>query len=93
MKIADITIQKEIELFSKLDHLRTFQKGEGQEMLNELENIRGLLSQNRLMYRKGLSKVADEITDYFSVLCTDFSKKDIKKEVSLLNKYRDQFYT
>lgn len=93
MKITDITIEKEMELFSKLDHLRTFQKGEGLKMLNELECIRELLGHNQLMYRKGLSKIADELTDYFSVLCTDFSKRDMKKEINLFNKYRDQFYS
>lgn len=93
MKIADLTVEKEIELFKKLDHLRTFQKDENQQLLSELENIRELLGQNRLMYRKELSTIADEFTDYFSIVCTDYSKRDLKKELKLLDKYRNQFYS
>ena len=83
---------KEIELFKMLDHLRTFQKNENHELLNELERIRELLNQNRLMYRKDLYLIAYEITDYFSIICTDYSKRDVKKENKMLDRYRDQFY-
>lgn len=93
IKIADLTLKKEIELFTKLDHLRTFQKEENHALLSEIESIQELLSQNRLMYRKDLYNIADEITDYFAILCKDYSKKDLKKEIKLLDKYRDRFYS
>ena len=92
MKIADLTLQKELELFEKLDHLRTFQKEENHQLLDEIVGIKDLLAHNRLMYRKQLYKTADETIDYFSKLCTDYSKRDPNKELKLLDKYRDQFY-
>ena len=43
MKITDMTLEKEMELFNKLDHLRTFQKGENHQILDEIVVIKVLL--------------------------------------------------
>lgn len=92
MKIADLSIEKEIELYRKLEHLRTYQKGEGQALLSDLEFIRELLNSNRLLYKKRIYSIADKYADYFSTVCTDYSRRDINKELRLLEEYRNLFY-
>lgn len=92
MKIADLSIKEEIDLYRKLDHLRIYQKGENQELLTELERIRELLNSNRLLYRKKVYKIAESYVDYFSSVCTDYTKRDAKLEIEKLEAFRDWFY-
>lgn len=92
MKITDICLAEEIELYKRIDQLRVFQKEDKHKMLDEIEVINNYLNTNRILIRKDIYKNAQELIDYFTKVCGDFSKRDIKLEAELLNKYKNSFY-
>lgn len=92
MKIADLCIKEEIELFKKLDKLRYFQSGEKHNMLDEIESVNNYLNANRILVDREVIDIAREILDYFTKVCVDFSTRDVKKEGNLFDKYKEKFY-
>lgn len=92
MKIADLCIKEEIELFKRLDKLRYFQKEDKHRMLDEIEDINSYLNANRILIDRNVIVIAREILDYFSKVCVDFSTRDLRKEGNLFEKYKEKFY-
>ena len=91
MKIADLSISAGVELFQGLDHLRSFQKTEVDQMLDQIQSLYLLLNSNKVLFSKSLYTKADMILSYFSDLCADYTKKDIKREMSLFEDYIKAF--
>lgn len=92
MKITEEAIKHELDTYRSLVKLRGFQRGDSSEMLSAIEALNISLSDNKLLFSKKYHKAATDIVEYFSVVCGDFIKKDVKKEKKLFEAIYNSFY-
>lgn len=91
-KINEISIDIEANVYTRLLTLHEIPSGNIDELV---ENVRGLLnykSDNNLFIKEELGKIIDDMVDYYTDLCYDFSKKDKENEEKKLKEYRVKFY-
>lgn len=91
MKITELAIKCEVSTYQSLVKLRWFQRGDASQMLSMIEKLNIELSDNKLLFSKKYHKAATEIVDYFSVVCGDFTKKDVKREKRLFDVLYNSF--
>lgn len=92
MKIAEISIAKEISIFKSLVELRGFQKNESAELLDSIQTLQIQLNNDRILFSTHFYKAAQEIVEYFSIVAGDYTRKDVKKESSLFDSLYDSFH-
>ena len=91
-KIMELSIEKEAELFEKLEKMSLFTKGEEHALLNNISDTECLMSKNRIFYSKKLYHHSITILDYYKRINSDLSKKDLKKEEKLFDEYHKMYY-
>ena len=91
MKITELAIQCELSTYHSLVKLRGFQRGDASQMLSMIETLNVELSDNKLLYSKKYHKEAIDIVEYFSVVCGDFTKKDVNREKKLFDALYNSF--
>lgn len=91
-RIAELAITKEVEIYQSLIKLKGYQKGEAIELLDTLETLNLSINLERILLSKRYISSVEEILEYFSVICADFSKKDIKREQVLFDSLYKSFH-
>lgn len=86
------SVEIESYLYGELQKFSSFQKNESHELLDAIVNLQTYIEGNHLYIRKKLLRICTEMVDYYSVVCTDFKRKDPSKELKLLEKYKKTFY-
>ena len=85
MKIAELSIANEVNTYKLLIQLRGYQNGDSALLLSAIENLNIILNNDKLLFSSKFHKAAEDIVEYFSVVCGDFTKKDIQKEKKLFD--------
>ena len=91
-KITELSIEKEAELFEKLEKISLFTKGEEHTLLDNISNVECLMSKNRIFYSKKIYHHSITILDYYKRINSDITKKDLKKEEKLFDEYHKLYY-
>ena len=77
-------IDIESTIYKKLSALSYYQKNETHAMLDAIEELQTYVNDK-------LNSIYTYIIDYFSGVCTDFRKKDLKRETRMLKKFKRVF--
>ena len=91
-KVMELSIEKEAELFEKLEKMSLFAKGEEHALLGNISDVECLMSKNRIFYSKKLYHHSITILDYYKRINSDLTKKDLKKEEKLFDEYHKLYY-
>ena len=91
MKIAELQISKEISTYKSLVLLRGYQKGESSRLLSDIETLNVTLNNDKLLYSRKFHRASEDVIEYFSLVCGDFTKKDIHKETKLFDALYNTF--
>lgn len=92
MKIADISIAQEVDIYKALVKLRGYQKYESKDLLVSIQDLQIQLSNDKILFSKQFYQVAQDLVDYFAIVAGDFTRKDINKEKSLFDALYDSFH-
>ena len=92
MKITDISIKEEVEVYRLLIDLRGFQKHESANLLCSIQTIQMRLSNDKILFSKSFYNAAQGIVEYFSIVAGDFTRKDVSKETSLFDVLYKSFH-
>lgn len=92
MKIAEISITEEVAIYRLLIGLRGFQKNESADLLNSIQSIQLRLSNDKILFSEKFYRAVQEILDYFSIVASDYTRKDVSKEVTLFDVLYKSFH-
>lgn len=89
--ISNKAIEVESYIYETISALSSFQYGENHKMLDAIDQLQTYVNNNQLYIRNKPFKVYLDMFDYYSVVCSDFRRKDPVKERHLLEKYKKAF--
>ena len=92
MKIAEISIAQEVDIYKALVKLRGYQKYESKDLLASIQQLQIQLSNDKILFSKQFYKVAQDLVDYFAIIAGDYTRKDVNKELSLFDALYDSFH-
>jgi hypothetical protein len=87
----EIRIKIMAKLFEDLNKLSLYDKNDSDQMLLDMKEINLYIRSNQIYLTTKIQDISREIIDYFNSVLTDYSKKDIKKEIKLFEKYNRAF--
>lgn len=79
------------KLFQNLNALTLYDKSESTRMLEEIKGINQYIRSNQIYIPSKILNICYETIDYFNGVLTDYTKKDINKEVEFLQKFNKEF--
>ena len=90
--IFENAIKIEHEIFMKIDDLADFDKTERDALTSKIVEARECLNANRLYIETKLYDAFDKALDYYTLISSNFRKKDPKKETKLTEKIIKAFH-
>lgn len=82
----------EKDIFKKVDALSDYTRNDCPRIIEDVNNIRDQLNENRLFFEYEVYKSIDDILNYFAEISGDFRKKNVNKEILLKKKYIEAFH-
>ena len=79
------------KLFEDLNKLSLYDRNDSEAMLNDIKEINKYIRSNQIYINQKVQNISREIIDYFNGVLTDYSRKDIKKELKLFGKFNSAF--
>lgn len=90
--IFEKAISIEHEIFMMVDDLALFDKNQTAELATSTSEARDKLCSNRLYIEKKVFDAFDKALDYYSLISSNFRKKDPKKEAKLTDNIIKAFH-
>lgn len=84
-------LDKEQELFLKIESLRNFQANQQHELLDSMEEVNRMLRTNKLLYSSSILNLAEEVLDYYKNVVVDFSYKKFETEDDFMNRFYNYY--
>lgn len=84
--IFEKAIEVEHQIFMMIDDMADFDRNQGNELTAKIVEARECMNANRLYIDEKLYSSFDEALDYYSLLSSNFRRKDPKKEMKLTKK-------
>ena len=85
------SIEIETKIFKEINGLSLVDSKQSHVLLGKVLGLQTYINENKLFVRRKLMRLTNDIIDYYSLVCTDFRKKDYSKETKLLDKYKKIF--
>ena len=79
------------QLFHSLDSLSLLDKSESDLMLNKIRETNQFITSNKLYISKHFQNISNDILDYYKNVLVDFRNKDIKTEITLYERFCNEF--
>lgn len=79
------------DIYQKIDLLTYVEPRESETILIRVTEIDRYISRNYLYISKDVTKVINEYCDYYRQVSTDYRKKNIKTESTLIQRYKSLF--